>query len=56
MLWHYLKATGVIAIYSVSQASTGAGIFVAALAQWVSAFFASTIATNLVSSGKQYLH
>lgn len=51
MLWCSVAATGVIALYSVSQASTDSGIFVKALAQWVAAFFASTIATNLLSSG-----
>jgi len=51
ILWCSVAVTGVIAIYSVSQASTGDGIFVKALAQWVTAFFASTIATNLLSSG-----
>ncbi|KAG1850806.1 hypothetical protein DFJ58DRAFT_793139 [Suillus subalutaceus] len=51
ILWCSVAATGTIAVYSVSQASTGAGIFVAALARWVAAFFASTIATNLLSSG-----
>ncbi|KAG2747194.1 hypothetical protein P692DRAFT_201773328 [Suillus brevipes Sb2] len=51
MLWCSVATTGVIALYSVSQASTGSGIFVKALAQWVAAFFASTIATNLLSSG-----
>lgn len=51
ILWCSVAATGVIAIYSVSQASTGSGIFVEALARWVAAFFASTIATNLLSSG-----
>jgi len=51
ILWCSVAVTGIIAIYSVSQASTGDGIFVKALAQWVTAFFASTIATNLLSSG-----
>ncbi|KAG1847109.1 hypothetical protein C8R48DRAFT_732023 [Suillus tomentosus] len=51
ILWCSVAVTGLIAIYSVSQASTGDGIFVKALAQWVTAFFASTIATNLLSSG-----
>ncbi|KAG2040549.1 hypothetical protein BDR03DRAFT_980137 [Suillus americanus] len=51
ILWCSVATTGTIAVYSVSQASTGAGIFVAALARWVAAFFASTIATNLLSSG-----
>ncbi|KAG2144617.1 hypothetical protein DEU56DRAFT_979173 [Suillus clintonianus] len=51
MLWCSVAVTGVIALYSVSQAGTGSGIFLHALAQWVTAFFASTIATNLLSSG-----
>ncbi|KAG1798256.1 uncharacterized protein HD556DRAFT_1232772 [Suillus plorans] len=51
ILWCSVAVTGVIAVYSVSQAGSGDGIFVKALAQWVTAFFASTIATNLLSSG-----
>ncbi|KAG1728790.1 hypothetical protein EDB19DRAFT_1832648 [Suillus lakei] len=51
LLWCSVAVTGVIALYSVSQAGTDSGIFAKALAQWVTAFFASTIATNLLSSG-----
>lgn len=51
MLWCSVAATGTIALYSVSQDNTNSGIFVKALAQWVAAFFALTIATNLLSSG-----
>ncbi|KAG0702262.1 hypothetical protein DFH29DRAFT_508952 [Suillus ampliporus] len=50
MLWCSVAVTGVGAVYSVSQADSG-NIFARALAKWVTAFFASTIATNLLSSG-----
>lgn len=47
------SATGVSSVYSVSQATAGASnIFAVKTAQWVTAFFASTLATNLLSSGK----
>ncbi|KAG0702251.1 hypothetical protein DFH29DRAFT_508473 [Suillus ampliporus] len=49
MLWCSVAVTGVGAVYNCSQANTG--IFVQALTKWVTAFFASTIATNLLSSG-----
>lgn len=51
LLWCSVAVTGTIAIYSVSQAGASSGIFAQVLAQWVTAFFASTIATNLLSSG-----
>ncbi|KAG1728798.1 hypothetical protein EDB19DRAFT_1642350 [Suillus lakei] len=49
MLWCSVAVTGIHAVYSCSQASSN--IFAQALAQWVKAFLASTIATNLLSSG-----
>ncbi|KAG2141420.1 uncharacterized protein EDB93DRAFT_1105705 [Suillus bovinus] len=53
MLWCSVAVTGVTALYRSSQASTGSEVFVNSLhlVQWVTAFFASTIATNLLSSG-----
>ncbi|KAG2743598.1 hypothetical protein P692DRAFT_20838267 [Suillus brevipes Sb2] len=50
VLWCSVAVTGVYAVYSCSQASSST-IFAEGLAQWVTAFFASTIATNLLSSG-----
>jgi len=45
--------TGVGSVYSVSQATASAtDIFAKETAQWITAFFASTLATNLLSSGK----
>ncbi|KAG1725532.1 hypothetical protein EDB19DRAFT_1915048 [Suillus lakei] len=49
MLWCSVAVTGIHAVYSVSQANTG--IFAPGLTKWIAAFFASTITTNLLSSG-----
>ncbi|OAX35329.1 hypothetical protein K503DRAFT_374291 [Rhizopogon vinicolor AM-OR11-026] len=44
--------TGFTAVYSISQATSNAGnIFAPATGQWIQAFFASTLSTNLLSSG-----
>ncbi|KAG1730543.1 uncharacterized protein EDB91DRAFT_1156941 [Suillus paluster] len=52
MLWCSVAVIGIVALYGISQAGTNSGnIFAPVLAQWVTAFFASTIATNLLSSG-----
>ncbi|KAG2747200.1 hypothetical protein P692DRAFT_20737735 [Suillus brevipes Sb2] len=50
VLWCSVAVTGVYAVYSCSQANSST-IFAEMLAQWVTAFIASTIATNLLSSG-----
>ncbi|KAG1728770.1 hypothetical protein EDB19DRAFT_1913639 [Suillus lakei] len=50
MLWCSVAVTGVSAVYNCSQANSSS-IFAETLARWVTAFFASTIATNLLSSG-----
>ncbi|KAG2340475.1 hypothetical protein BDR05DRAFT_966754 [Suillus weaverae] len=50
VLWCSVAVTGVYAVYSCSQASSSS-IFAKALARWVMVFLASTIATNLLSSG-----
>ncbi|KAG2118307.1 hypothetical protein DEU56DRAFT_930506 [Suillus clintonianus] len=49
MLWCSAAATGANAIYDCSQAGTS--IFATELVQWGKAFLASTLATNLLSSG-----
>lgn len=47
------SATGIGSVYSVSQATANASnIFAKETAQWITAFFASTLSTNLLSSGK----
>ena len=48
-----LLATGIGAVYSVSQATTNAtDIFAKETGQWITAFYASTLSCNLLSSGK----
>jgi len=45
--------TGVGSVYSVSQATTNASdIFAKETGQWITAFYASTLTANLLSSGK----
>ncbi|KAG1886627.1 hypothetical protein F4604DRAFT_1722661 [Suillus subluteus] len=52
MLWCSVAVTGVIGLYSASQSGSDSGnIYAQALANWVTAFFSLTIATNLLSSG-----
>ncbi|KAG2111462.1 hypothetical protein DEU56DRAFT_896569 [Suillus clintonianus] len=52
IMWCTVAVTGVFATYNVSQDRSNSGnIFAKVLAQWITAFFASTIATNLLSSG-----
>lgn len=47
------EVTGFLAPYSASQATTNAtNIFAKATSQWVTAYFASTLATNLLGTGK----
>jgi len=49
----YISVTGVCSVYSASQATVNAtNIFAKETGQWITAFFASTLATNLLSSGK----
>ncbi|KAG1861741.1 hypothetical protein DFJ58DRAFT_776857 [Suillus subalutaceus] len=56
MLWCSVAVTGSGVIYSYSQVTNGSGDFFANVfgqpTQWVTAFFASTMATNLLSSGE----
>lgn len=51
VLWCSVAVTGVNAVYSVSQSESTTGIFGKDTETWVMAFFASTIATNVLSSG-----
>ncbi|KAG2130168.1 uncharacterized protein EDB93DRAFT_1264221 [Suillus bovinus] len=51
MLWCSAAVTGVHALYNVSQSGSGTSIFSQELATWVMAFFVSTIAANVLSSG-----
>ncbi|KAG2111459.1 hypothetical protein DEU56DRAFT_905521 [Suillus clintonianus] len=52
MLWCSVAVTGTLSVYSVSQASNNPGdVFASHLSKWITAFMASTIATNLLSSG-----
>ncbi|KAG1725528.1 hypothetical protein EDB19DRAFT_1915044 [Suillus lakei] len=52
MLWCSVAVTGVIGLYCASQSTIYSGdIYAQVLANWVTAFFALTIATNLSSSG-----
>lgn len=51
--WRCFEVTGVIGLYCASQSgSSSENVFAQVLAPWVTAFFALTIATNLLSSGK----
>ncbi|OJA19438.1 hypothetical protein AZE42_04223 [Rhizopogon vesiculosus] len=52
ILWCSSGVTGFTAVYSISQATSNAGnVFAPATGQWITAFFASTLSTNLLSSG-----
>ncbi|KAG2335839.1 hypothetical protein BDR05DRAFT_985300 [Suillus weaverae] len=55
MLWCSVAVTGAFVVYCYSQATSNSANFFANLlgqtTQWVTAFFASTMATNLLSSG-----
>lgn len=55
MLWCGVAASGIGVVYGYSQASSDSADFfanvVGEITQWVTAFFASTMATNLLSSG-----
>ncbi|KAG0707141.1 hypothetical protein DFH29DRAFT_797176 [Suillus ampliporus] len=52
MLWFGITVCGVCAVYSVSQATSKAGnIFAKATGQWITVFYAMTLATNLLASG-----
>ncbi|KAG1850809.1 hypothetical protein DFJ58DRAFT_793152 [Suillus subalutaceus] len=46
-----MEACGFCAVYSISQASSGAAIFAKATGQWITAFYSMTFATNLLASG-----
>lgn len=52
ILWCSVAVTGVIGLYCASQSGSDSGdIYAQVLANWVTAFFSLTIATNLLSSG-----
>ncbi|KAI9461386.1 hypothetical protein HD554DRAFT_1522177 [Boletus coccyginus] len=52
MLWCSVAVTGVCSVYSASQATVNAtNVFAKETGQWITAFFSSTLATNLLSSG-----
>ncbi|KAG2751868.1 hypothetical protein P692DRAFT_20799754 [Suillus brevipes Sb2] len=52
MLWFSVAVTGVYSIYSFSRTTSISGnVFSHATRQWISAFYALTLATNLLSSG-----
>lgn len=52
MLWCSVAVTGVSAVYSLSQASRNpTDIFATVVADWITSFIISTLATNLLSSG-----
>ncbi|KAI9455616.1 hypothetical protein HD554DRAFT_2240122 [Boletus coccyginus] len=52
LLWCSVAVSGVGSVYSVSQATTNASdIFAKETAQWITAFYASTLTANLLSSG-----
>ncbi|KAG2752611.1 hypothetical protein P692DRAFT_20319691 [Suillus brevipes Sb2] len=55
MLWCSVTATGISVVYYYSQATNASADFfanvVGEITQWVTAFFASTMATNALSSG-----
>lgn len=51
MLWCSVAVTGVIGLYCAAQSGSDSGdIYAQVLANWVTAFFSLTIATNLLSS------
>ncbi|KAG2335436.1 hypothetical protein BDR05DRAFT_970821 [Suillus weaverae] len=52
VLWFSVAVTGVYSIYSFSHTTSISGdVFSHATRQWISAFYALTLATNLLSSG-----
>ncbi|KAH7904415.1 hypothetical protein BJ138DRAFT_914059 [Hygrophoropsis aurantiaca] len=52
MLWCSVAVTAVGSVYNVSQATTySSDVFVEQTGQWITAFYVSTLATNLLSSG-----
>lgn len=52
LLWFGITVCGACAVYSVSQATSQAGnIFAKATGQWITAFYAMTLASNLLASG-----
>jgi hypothetical protein len=52
LLWFGITVCGCCAVYSVSQATSDAGnIFAKATGQWITAFYAMTLASNLLASG-----
>jgi hypothetical protein len=52
LLWFGTTVCGCIAVYSISQATSEAGnIFARATGQWITAFYAMTLASNLWASG-----
>lgn len=52
LLWLGITVCGCSAVYSVSQATSNAGnIFAKATGQWITAFYAMTLASNLLASG-----
>lgn len=52
LLWFGITVCGICAVYSVSQATSQAGnIFAKATGQWITAFYAMTLASNLLASG-----
>ncbi|KAG1898785.1 uncharacterized protein F5891DRAFT_1144498 [Suillus fuscotomentosus] len=51
-LWLGITVCGICAVYSVSKATNQAGnIFAKATGQWITAFYAMTLASNLLASG-----
>ncbi|KAG1798261.1 uncharacterized protein HD556DRAFT_1354430 [Suillus plorans] len=51
-LWLGITVCGICAVYSVSKATNEAGnIFAKATGQWITAFYAMTLASNLLASG-----
>lgn len=52
LLWIGITVCGCCAVYSVSQATSDAGnIFAKATGQWITAFYAMTLASNILASG-----
>ncbi|KAH7920719.1 hypothetical protein BV22DRAFT_780533 [Leucogyrophana mollusca] len=52
MLWSSVAVTAVGSVYNVSQATAySSDLFAKQTGQWVTAFYVSTLATNLISSG-----
>ncbi|KAI9461357.1 hypothetical protein HD554DRAFT_2028233 [Boletus coccyginus] len=52
MLWWLIVATGVCALYSISQATSNAmNIFAKQISQWITTFYITILINNLLSSG-----